>query len=396
MLESLSLPHYFARRFITTSKLWRFSHYQMKLSNFTHGRENNFNLIRIVAAFAVLITHSFALAIGSGDAEPFRKSLGMTMGSIAVDIFFITSGFLVTASLLTRQSAIEFIWARVLRIFPALLIMLLLTVFGLGILFTSLPLPLYMSDTNIYIYLARGISLVFDVSFKLPGVFECNPYKNTVNGSLWTLPYEIRMYLILVVTWVALKIIKNARFRLFELILVSGAVASGIFVIAHHSGEGHFSRLFYMFFSGATFYILKERLTISRLLFWLFMTALISAAIVNTNIFFIVYTLTIAYIVFYISYIPSGHIRKYNLVGDYSYGVYIYAFPVQQSVAALVPGISVLSLLLISGTITFLLAALSWHLLEKRALGLKGLYVDHTRKILAFGQTGSTQKENIN
>lgn len=59
----------------------------MKLSIYSQGRDNNFNLIRIVAALAVLVTHSFALAIGSGDAEPFRESLGMTMGSIAVDVF---------------------------------------------------------------------------------------------------------------------------------------------------------------------------------------------------------------------------------------------------------------------------------------------------------------------
>ncbi len=103
----------------------------MRLSNFTDGRDNNFSLIRIIAAFAVLITHSFALAIGTGEAEPFQKFLGMTMGTIAVDIFFITSGFLVTSSLLTRQSVIEFVWARVLRIYPALLVMLCLTVFGL-------------------------------------------------------------------------------------------------------------------------------------------------------------------------------------------------------------------------------------------------------------------------
>ena len=99
----------------------------MKLSDFTSGRDNNFNLIRIIAALAVLVTHSFALATGTSAAEPFQKTLGMTIGSIAVDIFFITSGFLVTGSLLTRKSFIdfiEFVWARVLRIFPALLVML--------------------------------------------------------------------------------------------------------------------------------------------------------------------------------------------------------------------------------------------------------------------------------
>jgi peptidoglycan/LPS O-acetylase OafA/YrhL len=81
----------------------------MKLSTSTHGRNNNFNLIRIVAAIAVLIFHSFPLAKGAGDAAPLQDSLGMTLGSIAADVFFIISGFLVTASLLTRQSVIEYI-----------------------------------------------------------------------------------------------------------------------------------------------------------------------------------------------------------------------------------------------------------------------------------------------
>src|SRR6186997_3455935 len=131
----------------------------MKLSNFTQGRDNNFNLIRIVAALAVLINHSFVLSAGTGDAEPLQ-GLGMSLGMIAVDVFFITSGFLVTASLLTRQSAIEFIWARVLRIYPALLLMLLLTVFGLGIFFTQLPVPSYLANSLVYTYFLKCSTLI--------------------------------------------------------------------------------------------------------------------------------------------------------------------------------------------------------------------------------------------
>lgn len=362
----------------------------MKLSKFTQGRDNNFNLIRIIAAFAVLVTHSFALAIGTGDAEPFRESLGMTLGSIAVDVFFITSGFLVTASLLTRQSTIEFIWARVLRIFPALLAMLVLTVFGLGVFYTSLPLPSYLADSKTYIYLMKCATLITGVAYNLSGVFEGNPYKNAVNGSLWTMPYEIRMYAILAIAWVALRIIKKNRLRMFELAIVTSAVVSGMLVIVRHfylpTGD-QFAILFFMFFSGAAFYVLKEHITFSRLSFWLLVIALLSSAIANKHAFFVVYALTIAYILFYIAYVPSGRIRKYNQMGDYSYGVYIYAFPVQQSVAASIPGVSVLYMLLISASATLLLAALSWHLLERRALGLKGLYVGHTRRILTGGLT---------
>ena len=97
---------------------------------------------------------------------------------------------------------------------------------------------------------------------------------------------------------------------------------------------------------------------------------------------FVVYKLTLAYVLFFIAYVPAGWIRHYNRPGDYSYGVYIYAFPVQQSVVALLPGVSVLSMVLLSSVLTFVLACLSWHLLEKRMMGMKGHCVDDTHRVL--------------
>lgn len=361
----------------------------MKLSNYSYsqGRDNNFNLIRIVAALAVLVTHSFALAVGSGDAEPFRESLGMTMGSIAVDVFFITSGFLVTSSLLNRQSTIEFIWARVLRIFPALLMMLLLTVFALGVFFTSLPMSAYLSSSTTYIYLAKCATLFMGVAYNLPGVFDSNPYKSAVNGSLWTMPYEVRMYAILAIVWFTLRITPKLRLTAFQIIVVTFAFAAGIYILTEHfyfHSESHFTKLFFMFFVGAAFYVLREYIVLLRWLFWFFVIGL-SVAIGNKHMFFVVYVFAIAYILFYLAYVPSGLMRRYNQLGDYSYGVYIYAFPVQQIVAALIPGVSVPQMILFSATTTILLATLSWHLLERRCLSLKAHYVGHTRRLLAFG-----------
>ena len=182
---------------------------------------------------------------------------------------------------------------------------------------------------------------------------------------------------------------------MFELAIVTGAVAAGVLVIVRHfylPTGGEFIRLFFMFFSGAAFYVLKEHIRLSNLFFWLFIIALLSSAVVNKHVFFLVYTLTIAYVLFYIAYIPNGRIRKYNEVGDYSYGLYIYAFPIQQTVAALVPGVSVVSMISISAPATLFLAALSWHLLERRALGLKGLYVSHTKRILTYGLSGASAR----
>lgn len=369
----------------------------MRLSNFTQGKDNNFNLIRMVAALAVLVTHSFALAIGTGEAEPFRQSLGMTIGSIAVDVFFVTSGFLVTASLLTRQNTIEFIWARILRIAPALLVMLCLTVFGLGIYFTTLPIPSYLSDSKTYLYFLKCATLITGVSYQLPGVFDGNPYKSPVNGSLWSLPFEVKMYAILAVAWVALRVTQCNRLRAIKVAILAGACIAGSLVIARHfypPAKGEFTNLFYLFFSGAAFYVLKQNILLSRWVFWLFFVALLSSALANKDAFFVVYKLTIAYVLLYIAYIPSGWIRKYNRLGDYSYGVYIYAFPVQQSIAALIPGVSVLSMIMISAATTIFFAVLSWHIIEQRALGLKELYISHTRRIIGRDPTDTSSRKH--
>jgi peptidoglycan/LPS O-acetylase OafA/YrhL len=141
-----------------------------------------------------------------------------------------------------------------------------------------------------------------------------------------------------------------------------------------------------MFFIGATFYVLREYIVLLRWLFWFFVISL-SFAIGDIHVFFVVYVFVIAYILFYLAYVPSGLIRRYNQLGDYSYGVYIYAFPVQQAVAALIPGVSVPQMILLSATTTILLATLSWHLLERRCLSHKAHYVGHTRRLLAFGLT---------
>ncbi|MBK7416029.1 MAG: acyltransferase [Dechloromonas sp.] len=104
------------------------------------------------------------------------------MGLMAVDVFFITSGFLITGSLLKRGGAIEFIWARALRIFPALVVMLVITVFGMGLFVTTLPVDQYLTSKQVYSYFVYCATLFFGVAYDLPGVFTDNPYKNASTG----------------------------------------------------------------------------------------------------------------------------------------------------------------------------------------------------------------------
>ena len=260
----------------------------MKVADFTQGRDNNFNLLRILAAYAVLVGHGFPLTIGKTALEPLGASLGMSIGMIAVDVFFMTSGFLVTASLLARKSTVEFVWARVLRIFPALFVMLVLTVFGLGVFFTTLSPSSYLLDYWTRTYFIRGLTLFFGVSYELPGVFATNPYDHVVNGSLWTMPYELRMYVTLAVAWALLSLVPRARSWVFPVLVVLAAIASGVGVLAARFGllgESKWLGFFFMFFSGAAFYMLRARIHLSSMLFVACLCAWAIAAVTSHTAF---------------------------------------------------------------------------------------------------------------
>jgi peptidoglycan/LPS O-acetylase OafA/YrhL len=357
----------------------------MRLATAAQGRDNNFNLIRIVAASLVMVSHSFALSTGSPAAEPLRAPLGITLGVIAVDLFFVASGFLVFGSLVRSQSLLEFAWARTLRIQPALLAMLMLTVFGLGPLYTSEPLSAYLTSPQTHRYLLKCATLFGGVAYELPGVFERNPFPHGVNGSLWTLPYEVRMYAALALLWLVCTVSRAHRARLVEAGVIAAAIVSGALMVHvhfHDAGEKPLPRLAFMFFTGAAYHVFRERIPLSGRLFGVLLASVIAAAFIHRDTFFVVYSLGVAYILFWLAYVPAGWIRGYNRAGDYSYGTYIYAFPVQQAIVAGIPGITAGPLLLASALVTLALAALSWHLLERHALAHKRRCVDWTRKLV--------------
>lgn len=348
------------------------------LSSYTVGRDNNFNLIRFVAASLVLFTHSFALAIGSGDAEPLRANIGMTLGGIAVDIFFITSGFLITSSYFARNNIIAFVWARILRIYPALMVAIMFCVFGVGLWFTTNKFSEYIFNPQTFKYLVRNLILFLGVEHTLPGVFLDVPYKGAVNGALWTLPYEVRMYAILAFIlgliaywgkWVKLISTRNAI--LFVSIF---SICVNFFNHFQTILPGKFIHLFTMFFLGVAFFIWQDKIRLSHKLV-LFGLPLLLISTFNKDVFFIFYCLLLPFLIFYAAYVPSGLVRKFNDFGDYSYGIYIYAFPIQQSIASIIPNVSVFTMVVSSFICTLILAMISWHFIEKRFLTMKGAYI---------------------
>lgn len=345
----------------------------MKISDAAVGRDNNFNLVRFIAAFLVLISHSFAIVLGPMGFEPLERNLHYTLGEIAVDVFFVSSGFLVTGSLLRLGSVRNFASARALRIYPGLFTAMCVVVFLIGPIASSLSLHEYAAEPATWLYLARNSLLFMGIQHTLPGVFTDLPLRGTVNGSLWTLPFEIACYATLAAAWIVLRHFRTDT-RGFAMLLLAATLSNfALFHLTRLQGLEihHAFRLFFMFFGGAVFFVAKEHIALD----WRIaasLAALIAASAIDSDLFIWIYPACVVYLTLFAAYAPGKFVRKFNGVGDYSYGIYIYAFPIQQLVVLLSPNANVLEVIAWTSVFTLVLACLSWHLIEKPALARKG------------------------
>src|ERR1700722_19549296 len=313
---------------------------QVRLSDYAVGRDNNFTLLRFSAAMTVLFAHSVAVLGLPPEREFFFNRLGFSLGEMGLDMLFVTSGFLVTASLVVRQDLIAYLWARILRVYPGLLVMLVLTVFVLAPALTTLPYGDYYASPLTWEYFRKCATLLGGIRYSLPGVFETVPLKGEFNGSLWTMPVEVRMYLYLAAIYVALAVVPALRLKAMRVVLpLSAAVLIAIVLSARLTGGAY---------NGAN---------ISVFMF-----------LYGPTLFFVVYAACLAPLVLHLVYVPGGRIRAFNDWGDYSYGVYIYAFPVQQTLAFLFPAMSLAAMMASSAAVSVAIAIVSWKLIEERAL----------------------------
>ena len=348
------------------------------LGDYSAGRDNNFNLLRFIAASAVLVSHSFLLVTGDPRAEPLRQSLGLSLGELAVGVFFATSGFLVTGSLLNKRSVTEFFLSRALRIYPGLSVAVILTVVICGLFYTESSASVFFIDRETWRYLVTNTVMLGFETYRLPGTFEHLPFSGIVNGSLWSLPFEIRLYILLGFAWIAFSAMSRTPARWLKVFCVAVAVSAVALDLAflwiHVWNPDVFREprivgLSATFFSGATLRALQHRVPMSRLIFGILIVALGLSAL--TSSFLFVYKLAFPYVVLYIALVPRGRMRRFNQLGDYSYGIYIYAYPVQQAIVHAAPGVTAWHLIVVSFPLTLALAFASWHLIEKRALRLR-------------------------
>ncbi|SPO53927.1 conserved membrane protein of unknown function [Pseudomonas sp. JV551A1] len=330
------------------------------------GRDNNFLIIRLLAATAVVVGHSFALSYREclSCTDPgLQLGMPVPVHSLGVEVFFMVSGFLIAASG-EKNSARDFYLARALRILPGLLVCLLLMAFVLGPVITSLPLTEYFSQRQVYRYVYSPLLVFKDAQFLLPGVsFTPRPYGDSINGSLWTIPLEMRMYVVL---WLLVLVAKVCRWPMAGLTLAALVIALGLHTLHPAFAEYPF-KLVVCFLVGAVFYSYRAVIPYNGWLLLACVALFLLAKGGRLEVFaFAVLTM---YGTLYVAYRPQ--LKLPSFLEDYSYGIYLYAFPIQQVLAAAMPWAGPYWLMLAAVPASWLAGYVSWQLVEKPALAMR-------------------------
>ena len=326
--------------------------------------------MRLILALLVALDHCVTTSYGPVIEARFWATPIRPFLQALLPMFFALSGYLVAGSLERSKTLLMFIGLRIIRIYPALFVEVLLSAFVLGPIMSAFSPRNYFLSGLFWRYL---LNITGDIHFQLPGVFLLNPYPNLVNGQLWTIPYELLCY----VTLSTLAILWTRRWRLVSLTITVGVIVGYAIIHALHH-HGNFAEmqaalpglfLVFSFLVGACIHLFRDRLPWDFRIF----VAMVAISLVGLNegglLVYIFVPFSLAYVTVYLGL--TNPTRGGFLVGaDYSYGIFLYHFVVQQTVVHLIPAAQhwyVNAIVSIGLATAF--AAASWHFIEKPALG---------------------------
>ena len=328
---------------------------------------DNFVAIRLVAAVLVMFGHSFPLTGGHGPGY-----LGSPVSTCAVKVFFVISGYLISASWLRDPHLGRYLLRRALRIFPALIVLCILTVFVAGPILSGLAPGEYFRSEAAWRYF---FNLLLYPVYTLPGVFQDNIYPDAVNGSLWTLPVEFAMYLI-----APLVLILPGR-KIMSLLAAIALSAASIWfarisipdrpAVLWGTNLVDALEMAPYFFWGAVYriWIQPIRLSLQLGCVMLVLMPILATDWARSEIVALV---LIPYLTLALGHAVPPVFAWMERWGDCSYGTYLYGFLVQQIVAYYYPTVgSNLPNFLLSVVPALLLGMLSWRIVERPALRLK-------------------------
>ncbi|GJM02051.1 MAG: acyltransferase [Rhodomicrobium sp.] len=339
------------------------------ISYFMNGRDNNFNLLRVLAAIFISYYHCYFMVLGPLMSNERYAGLYMT-SQIVLNFFFIASGFLIALSFERRHDLVTYFTARGLRLLPGILVLALILAFVMGPLVTEVSLADYFSALSTWVYVPLTVSL--DPDARLLGVFVSNVNPNEIDEALWTLRYEFVCYIGLAVFGLA-GLLKAGR----HFIALSFFVVAGYLVITYLTPLReitvieHLMHFGMSFFIGTFFYIYRDHVPLSLpLMLGLAFSAFAAYWFIGPYMSEPLILVASAYAVFWLAFVPRGAVRGYNQLGDYSYGIYIYHFPIEQVLMKFNSEYTVAGLFITALPIALVAAVLSWHLIERPALSL--------------------------
>ncbi|MEO8304690.1 MAG: acyltransferase [Betaproteobacteria bacterium] len=331
---------------------------------------NNFDLLRFVAASLVLIDHCYALTGRAGRVGPFGYE---SLGGFAVAVFFVISGFLVAGSWQRAPHLLAFVAKRVLRIFPAYAVVVAVCALVLGPLLSDFAPRAYFRHDQTWVYF-RNLTFV-ELHYSLPNVFATNPYPHAVNGSIWTLPTEVAMYVALAVLG-CIGLMRRSFVTILAATLAIGwfgwtpelrAAPPLYFKVLLADYTVH---LALWFFLGSTLWVWRDRIRY-RSDAAVALVALLWAT-EGTPAGLVLLHGAVPYLVIWTAGLPVGWMNRFGRRGDFSYGMYLYAFPVQQTLAMYGGARWPIAVYFAASfVITLVCAVASWYCVEHPALRAK-------------------------
>lgn len=351
----------------------------------SEGRDNNIDFLRLVLAVLVILSHSYPLLLGHERTEPLMRLTGgqRTLGEFAVEGFFILSGFLITRSWLQSSSFSAYMRKRILRIYPGFLAAVAVTSLMIGPL-VSIPSGVYWGQFQPLRFVLEAINLQLFQPRVGATTLPYNP-THALNGSLWSIRYEFLCYLGVV----GLGLIGALRRRWPVVLVVAAAwafyalqVHTGLWIVIPHAlrhtyrlvGEPNFwPRLICCFGTGMIVYLYRHRIPYSGR--WC-VGALGGLAVLALwpalRGFALALPILGGYVLFYAAFHPGRWFHNFGRRGDLSYGTYLYAYPIQQTlIHVLGATIAPLLLFALALPITLLAAVASWLFVEKPCMSRK-------------------------
>ncbi len=333
----------------------------MKISDFLKRENNNLDLIRIILACMVIIGHSPIL---NGQSRVWIDPIGHFFkftysGALAVKLFFFISGLVVTNSILNKKSPVHFVVSRFFRLIPALFFVLIVTVFIFGPILTNLQLHDYYLNLDHLRYIRHN--LVFNLDLLLPGIFHNNLYQDTVNGSLWSLKYEVGSYITLLGLFLILAN-KNKYYLNIPIAIIILDTLLPTRILFNWLGDNPEVYLLPASFAfGAFFAVNADKIKMnfgivlgSFLIYYIFS---------STSYAQIIFTFASCNTVIYLA--SNEFVLKFKPKIDISYGIYLWGFLIQQSIYHFLGHIYVGLHCFIALIISTLLALITYVIVEK-------------------------------